>query len=162
MRIKPSKTIIPIILFLLTLNTSFRKKNKNEIKTNALYAALGVVDIHYERITGGKYSLGASCDINLRWEEFLTSFVVFGRAYTSEEAKHLFFEIHHAIHLDGSCSENQVINYIGPGFGYKTILKNNFTVEFFAGIGIHYLKIDCKELGNTNFPRLGILVGKRF
>ena len=156
------KSIITIFLLLISISSSYGQSHKNELKINAFYAGLTIIDLQYERITLSKFSYGANFDINLRWKEFLTSFVVFGRAYTLEEAEGWFFEIHHAIHLDGTCIENQIINYIGPAFGYKALYSSNFTFELLAGVGFQYLDIDCRELPNVYFPRFGILIGKRF
>lgn len=165
MKLKLEKRIIPlvsIVLFSFVISPLSGQNYQNEFKINALYAAFTIVDLHYERHTSGRFSYGANVDVNLRWDEYLASAVLFGRVYSNEKYKEFFLEIHHAIHLDGSCIDKQVVYHIGPSIGYKFLLQKNYTLELLGGVGFHYSDIKCRELGNLYFPRLGILIGKRF
>jgi len=155
-------SILVIFLILISISSSYGQNNNHEIKVNPFYAALGIIDVHYEKISPGNFSFGASINANLRWDEYLGSIVIFGRAYGIKSAQNLYFEIHHATHLDGSCTKNQVINYIGPAIGYKYLMKRNFSFELLVGVGFKYLDPKCEQLANLYYPRLGILIGKRF
>ena len=153
-------------------DVSGERTRSHEIKINALNLVLGNPELDYEYLINRNSGVGLSVNINMDKNEILPyNYMVtpFYRLYVgNREAAGFFFEGSLTVleedvstyNMDGSTTYSKDLGF-GPGIaiGAKFLIKSSIVFEFYGGLGRNF---SAKEYGATTFPRLGVVIGKRF
>jgi hypothetical protein len=134
----------------------------NEIKINAAYLLGGFGEITYERILGDDsafgISLGFALDNSINYR-FGT--IPYYRLYFGDKRASGFFVEGNAAFFSERTFESDTEFGAGLGLavGSKFITKRNWIAEVFFGLGRNFSSGDGQS---DVYPRLGILIGKRY
>lgn len=147
---------------------------KNELKLNGIYLLLGFPELSYERILNEEAALGISVAFAID-DVFEMDFMAipYYRVYFGKKpAAGFFVEGNAALYVannyettyyDDYTYEETSKNVFGAGLGLavgvKFITKRRWIFEIFGGAGRNFLSAD--EVGEV-YPRMGLIVGKRF
>ena len=157
-----ARSFLIIFILLVTTNSLSAQAKINEFSINGLYAYLGALNLQYELVGFKKYSFGINYNHFPSDDPATGTLVFFGRRYIHDEAKLLYFELHHASYFKKRCRDgNQVFNYLGPGIGAKALLEHNITVDLLIGVGWPLSQNRCKELSEAVHLRIGLSLGIR-
>ncbi len=152
-------------------------EQKNDVKINVLFTALGLLDIAYERSLNRKSSLGISGlyvfsqrndeDTNFLISPFYRRY--FGKKYASGFFVEGFTTLgstdgKQLTDLNGNLTLNEgpdVIDLsLGLAIGVKWVSKNGIVIEPFFGLGKHLFNSEKTDHSQVN--RFGLNVGYRF
>ncbi|MGB5189572.1 hypothetical protein [Robiginitalea sp.] len=134
----------------------------NELKLNAAYLLGGFAEITYERILGEDSALGVSVGFALDNSiDYRFGTIPYYRLYFgNKRASGFFVEGNAAFFSERTFeSETEFGGGLGLAIGSKFITKNNWIAEVFFGLGRNFANGDFQS---DVYPRLGILIGKRF
>ena len=142
------------------------EQSRNEIKINGLYLIVGLPEISYERLINSESSFGASIgfavdpDIDINFY-----FLPYYRIYFGKKHAAGFFLEGNGILISeesfedfGTNSSNELGAGVGISVGGKFLTDTGLIGEVVLGVSRNFN-------GSSNtvaFPRIGIMLGKRF
>lgn len=134
----------------------------NELKLNAAYLLGGLVEITYERILGEDSAFGVSLAFALDNSiDYRFATIPYYRLYFgNKRAAGFFVEGNAAFFSERTLeSETEFGGGLGLAIGSKFMTKTNWIAEVFLGLGRNFNNGDFQS---DVYPRVGILIGKRF
>lgn len=152
---------------------------KNEIKINLPYFIAGIPEISYEHLIDSTSSAGISLAVAIdKPESVNTRFIItpYYRLYFSKgKAKGFFIEGNAAVLGQKGYKDVYDTNYnystvytgsttnfgFGAAVGAKFLNKKGYIGEFYAGGG-RLFSVESGHGYSEGYPRLGVLIGKRF
>jgi len=163
------KSIAIILLFVLAFSLHINAQDntfpKNEIKTNVLNDLFGLGTLSYER------ALNESSGVGITLSSFFTEphLIVspYYRLYFGKKpAAGFFVEGGGVFTLDGVRGDNRLIGGITILFGAKFLSKKDIVFEVAGGLGRIFTGDTDEDIGVSSggviYPRLALVVGKRF
>lgn len=157
-----TKTLLSLLFGLCSLFGYSQSDGKNELKVNFAYLVAGLPEISYERLLKPNTSMGISVAFPLvKYPEtdFRWAVTPYYRMYFGKR-KAVFFTEGHAILGNQNITADYDVEYqtqfgVGVAVGAKLWNKNGYFAEAHLGGGVFI------ESGD-NYPRFGLLLGKRF
>lgn len=163
-------SLLTIDVVAQTVEPSEKVKPLSEIKLNVAYALFEIVEIDYELILNGDFSVGVAGNYWFAYEPYIQWQVIPNFRYYPIESMYgsgffievnaCFLTLNDYYYSPITQSERKSTTFgggMGLAPGYKFLSKGGFVLEIYTGLG-RIFGVENIEV----YPRVGVTMGKRF